>query len=114
MQNKVYATLWRITTLVACGLLVATFILAYQARGQPQADLIARVTSPNPTVYLRAEPSSSSRIVTILERGSTVKVIDTITDQNIRWLKVEAGRFSGWLLEANIVFESPSLDESVQ
>jgi len=111
MPNKVYATLWKITALVACGLLVATVILAYQARSQPQADLIARVTSPNPTVYLRAEPSSSSTIVTILERGSTVNVVDTNIDQNIRWLKVEAGRFSGWLPEANIVFESPSSDE---
>jgi len=111
MQNKVYPTLWRITGLVAIGLLVATLILAYQARSQPQPDLIARVTSPNPTVYLRAEPSTSSQIVTILERGSTVNVIDTLTDQNIRWLKVEAGRFSGWLPETNIAFESPSLDE---
>ncbi len=114
MQHKVYATLWKITGLVAIGLLVATVILAYQARNQPQAELIAMVTSPNPTVYLRAEPSSSSQIVTILERGSTVNVIDTIAEQDIRWLKVEAGRFSGWLPEANIVFESPSLDESAQ
>ena len=77
MHNKTYATLWKITGLVAVGLLIGTFILAYQAWSVPQTDLIAKVTSPNPTVYLRAEPSSSSKIVTILERGSTVTVIDT-------------------------------------
>jgi uncharacterized protein YgiM (DUF1202 family) len=111
MQNKVYATLWKITAVVAAGLLIATFVLTYQVRSQPQADVIVRVTSPNPTVYIHAEPSSTSKIVTILERGSTVTVIDTMIDQDIRWMKIEAGRFTGWIPERNIVFESPSLDE---
>jgi SH3-like domain-containing protein len=106
MPNKTYATLWKITGLAAVGLLIATLILAYQAWSQPQADLIARVTGPNPTVYLRAEPYGTSQIVTILERGSTVQVLDSVIDQDVRWLKIESGNFSGWIAEANIVFES--------
>ena len=106
MQNKTYAALWKITGLAAVGLLIATFVLLYQAWNQPEADQIARVTGPNPTVYLRSEPSGTSKIVSILERGSTVHVMDSVIDQDARWLKVESGNFTGWVPEANIVFES--------
>ena len=106
MQNKTYATLWKITGLVAIGLLIVTFILAYQGWSQPQSDFIARITSPNPTVYLRAEPSANSKIVTILESGSLVSIIDSVTNQNIRWVKIDSGHFTGWISETNIVFES--------
>ena len=105
MRNHVYATLWKVTGLIACGLLIATIILAYQARHLPQSRINAVLTGHNPTMYLRAEPSGNSKIVTILERGSDVHVIDTITNQNTIWVKVDTGYFTGWLPEANIVFE---------
>ena len=106
MTNNTYATPWKITGLAAIGLLIATLILAYQAHNLPQAGLNGKLTSPNPTIYLRAEPSGSSKIVTILERGSQVSVIDTQTNQDINWMKIETGRFTGWVPQANIAFES--------
>lgn len=106
MTNNTYATLWKITGLAAIGLLIVTLILANQARNLPQVGLNGTLTSPNTTIYLREEPYGSSKIVTILERGSEVSVIDTQTNQDINWMKIETGRFTGWVPEANIVFES--------
>ena len=105
-STKTYKTLWKIAGLAAVGLFIVTFILAYQARRLPKPGLSGKLTSSNPTIYLRAEPSGSSKIVTILERGSTVNVIDTVTNQNIRWMKIETGRFTGWVPEKNIIFDS--------
>lgn len=106
MHKKTYATLWKITGLAAIGLLVATMLLAYQAGRQPGTELIARITSASPTIYLRAEPSANSKIVTILERGSTVSVLDSVINQDTRWMKIDSGHFTGWIAEVNIVFES--------
>lgn len=106
MHNQPYSTLWKITLLVAIGLLIATFILAFQVLRMPQTVFIAHLIGPNPTIYLRAEPSAGSNIVTILERGSTVYVMDTVTSQDIRWMKIEFGQFIGWIPEANLSFEN--------
>jgi hypothetical protein len=106
MSNKVCATLWKITSLAIAGLLIATFFLAYQAVNLPQTGLYGKLTSSDPTLYLFSEPSTGSQVVTILERGSRVYVTDIVTQQSITWVKIRAGRFSGWLPEANIAFES--------
>jgi len=106
MQNKTVANLWIITGIVALGLLIATFILAYKASNLPDTGLYGTLSSSNPTIYLRAEPSGNSKIVTILERGMRVYVIDAVADQSVRWMKIESGHFSGWIPEANIVFEN--------
>lgn len=104
-RSKTYTTLWKITGLVAAGLFIATIILAYQAHHMPQTGIYAKLTSPNPTIYLREEPASTGKILTILERGSTVYVIDIVTNQEVRWMKVESGHFTGWVPATNIVFE---------
>lgn len=106
MKNSRNATLWKITGLIAIGLLIATLILAYQANNLPIKSITGKLTSPNPTVYLRAEPSGSSEIVTILERGSIVQIINTDQNQNIQWIKIDTGHFTGWIPETNIVIES--------
>lgn len=111
MSKNFYNTLWRITALVAVGLLIATFILVYQAVNLPQTGLQGKLTGSNPTIYLRAEPSGSGKIVTILERGTTVNVIDTSSNQNIIWIHIKAGSFTGWVPQANIIFESYWSDE---
>lgn len=105
MQSKIYATLWRITGLVAIGLLIATLALAYHALRQPETVLTGVLSGHNPTIYLRSEPSGNSQIVTILERGGTVVIADTITNQDILWLKIKTGQFTGWIPETNITFE---------
>lgn len=107
MNKKLYATLWTLTGLVAIGLLIVTVILAYRNWNQPQIEFGATLTSPNPTVYLRTEPAGSSTIVTILERGSMVHVLDVATYQNVRWMKIKAGKFTGWVPGANINFTNP-------
>jgi hypothetical protein len=106
MQKKTYAILWKFTGLVAFWLLIATFILAYKANNLPDTGLYGALTSSNPTIYLRAEPSGNSKIVTILERGMRVYIIDAVADQSVRWMKIETGHFSGWIPEANLVFEN--------
>jgi uncharacterized protein YgiM (DUF1202 family) len=106
MHNQPYSTLWKITLLVAIGLLIATFILVYQVLRMPQTVFQANVISPNPTIYLRAEPSAGSNIVTVLERGSMVYVMDTVMSQDIRWMKIEFGHFSGWIPDTYLSFES--------
>lgn len=106
MGNKIHAILWKITGLVAIGLLIATFFLAYQALSLPETGVSAKLSGANPTIYLRSEPSGSSQIVTILERGSSVLVIDTVTSQNIIWMKIKTGQYTGWVLESNLVLES--------
>lgn len=105
MSNKICATLWKITSLAIAGLLIATFILAYQVANLPQTGLYGKLTSSDPTIYLYSEPSTGSQVVTILERGGRVYVTDIVTQQNIEWVKIRTGRFSGWLSKANIAFE---------
>lgn len=106
MKNQIHAILWKITGLVAIGLLIATSFLAYKAHSLPETGILAKLSGANQTIYLRAEPSGSSQIVTILERGSRILVIDMGTSQNIRWFKIKTGQFSGWIPESNVVFES--------
>jgi uncharacterized protein YgiM (DUF1202 family) len=105
MSNKVCATLWKITSLAIVGLLIVTFILAYQAVNLPQTGLYGKLTSSNPTIYLYSEPSTGSKVVTILEGGGKVYVTDIVTQESIEWVKIRTGRFSGWLSKANIAFE---------
>lgn len=105
MPDKFYAVMWKITLLGAAGLCVATLILAYQARSLTDTGLDATLTGSTPTVSIWEQPSSGSKILTLLERGSRVNVVDAATVQDTTWVKIDSGRSSGWVPIANVVFE---------
>ena len=107
MRKQHYSILWMITGLVAIGLIIATIVVVYQEFTLPQVVYKAKLTSPNASIYLRAEPSANSSIVTILKRESKVYVIDTVTRQDGRWMKIEFRHYSGWVPDNYLVFESP-------
>lgn len=106
-QKGRYRRLWGITGIAVIGLLVATLFLAYRAFNMPVTGLEGSITGLNPTIYLREEPTGRGKIVTILERGHSVVVIDVTMSDGASWLKVDSGRFSGWVPATNVAFNTP-------
>ena len=99
--------LWIITGLAAVILLVFTLNLRSRALTQEAAGFTGRITGLNSAVYLYEQPSTTSRIVTILDLGATVHVSDSDSDGSTEWYYVDSEGAAGWLPASRVSHDPP-------
>lgn len=97
MSRKTIRSLWTIAGLFAVLLLAGTVYLSREARAKEEAGYSAHIVGLNSVIYLRQDPIPTSHIVTILELGQQVFVIDMSDGSSIPWAKVRAGDYEGWI-----------------
>jgi uncharacterized protein YgiM (DUF1202 family) len=102
MTHKSLRTLWILTGLVALVLLVATVALVFQAQAVQELRVPARITSASTPVYLRDYPSATQRILTLLNPGTQVIVVDAAARDGRNWYQVEVDEQIGWVPAANV------------
>jgi hypothetical protein len=102
MAPKTLRTLWILTGLVALALLAATIALGIQARVVQELRVPARITSARTPVYLRDYPSATQRILTLLDPGTRVIVVDAAARAGRNWYQVEVDERIGWVPAANV------------
>jgi len=107
MSRKTIHTLWLIAGAAAVILFALTVNLSQEARAKEDAGYLAYVVGLNSVIYLRQEPDPTSHIVTILELGQQVFVIDISEDLAISWAQVRTDSYEGWLPAARISAEPP-------
>ncbi|MFN2189452.1 MAG: SH3 domain-containing protein [Candidatus Promineifilaceae bacterium] len=90
-------SLWIITGAAALLMLAATLYLSHVERQQEEAGYAVEITGRNSVIYLREQPDPNSRIVTILELGQQVFVIDFNDEGVIPWAKVRSEDLEGWI-----------------
>ena len=99
--------IWLLTGFVAIGLLLATIALAIKAKKSDNVEIAGYVVGSGHSIYLRAQPSNESRIVTILERDRVVRITNTRTLDEQTWYYVTSETEKGWILAENISFDPP-------
>ena len=102
MSPRTLRTLWILTGLVALALLVATIALGIQAQTVQELRVPAQITSARTPVYLRDYPSATQRILTLLEPGTQVIVVDAAARDGRNWYQVEVDDRLGWVPAANV------------
>ncbi len=107
MSRKTIRTLWLITGVAAVILFAVTVYLSREARAKEDAGYLAYIAGLNSVIYLRQEPNPTSHIVTILELGQQVFVIDISEDLAIPWAQVRTDNYEGWLPVERISTEPP-------
>lgn len=107
LSQKKTAILWKITGLVAAGLLLVTIALAFKARAYAGVEVTAYIAGPSPSVYLREKPSDQGKIITILKRGVVVSIGNSSEQDHQKWYFIEVDEHSGWVPEPNISLTPP-------
>lgn len=87
-------------------LLLGTIALAIKSRSLDY-DVGAYVDGPLSSIYLRAEPNSNSKIVTIIQRGAPVIIKNSRVVEDSNWYLVQTENETGWLPAENINLEAP-------
>ena len=97
MSKRMMRVLWILTGAAALLLLAATIHLSRQEQIREETGYAAIIEGQNSVIYLRERPDPTSHIVTILDLGQQVFVIDVDEEGVIPWAKVRAGELEGWL-----------------
>ena len=88
-------------------LVVATVALAMKARAQTDVEVTAYVTGTGSSVYLREGAGEQSQIVTILSRGTVVRIRNSTRKNSQDWYYVKTDDHSGWILAENVSLDPP-------
>jgi hypothetical protein len=107
MSQRTLSILWKLTGLVAFVLLLTTVGLAMKAGASDDIALTGYVAGSGSSVYLRAQPSVESRIITILERDTAVSITNTRSRDNQTWYYVKVETEAGWIPAENISLDPP-------
>ena len=102
MSPKTLTLLWIVTALAALSLLAATISLAARANAAGDARAEAVILSQGESVYLRASPGASQRILTVLEPGTPVTVLNEEMQNGRIWYFVETQTLAGWVPGGNV------------
>lgn len=106
MRFKIPLYLWIITAIATLGLGLLTVRLYQQAK-QPNQSVAVVIAGANSTVNLHRSPDASSAIVTILQRGSQVRAVDSTENRGVYWVKIENDELLGWV-PASVIRILPS------
>jgi len=106
MSKRLLRYLWILTGLVALVLAAATLSLIVRARAQVSHGVTAQLAGSS-LFHLREQPVFSSRIIAILERGTTVTVVNSVTENDQTWYRVQAGEESGWIQAQYVRLDAP-------
>ena len=98
LSDRVLTALWLVTGAAALLLLAATIALSIRAGDVGELPSTAIVVDSNSPVFLRASPKTSSRIITVLESGTILTVLEKGAD----WHNVETSEVNGWV-QADLV-----------
>jgi hypothetical protein len=107
MSKKTIRLLWLITGAAAVVLFAATVYLSREAEAKEDAGYSAFVAGLNSVIYLRQAPDPTSHIVTILEYGQQVFVLEIPEDQANPWARVRTDIHEGWLPAERMSAEPP-------
>jgi SH3-like domain-containing protein len=107
MSRRVLRYLWILTGLVALVLAAATVGLIARARAQVRHGVAAQLAGGSSLFHLREQPAPNSRIVAILERGTTVTVTNSVTENDYTWYRVQAGEQAGWIQAQYVRLDTP-------
>lgn len=105
--RKHLTIIWIFTGFVALLLLVTTLRLSAQA-GSVQEEGIRGTISGSPgAIYLRDSPDTAGAVITILELGDAVQILQSKNEQGVAWHFVETDLVSGWIPAERVALESP-------
>ena len=99
--------LWRITIAVALLLLVLTLLLVVKSQTTSSTNFTGYINRQNAPVYLRAEPTDTSRTIALLNSGTTVNVDRSTIREEITWYHIRTESGSGWIPETNLSLSEP-------
>lgn len=107
MSHNTYRIYWIITGICSLILLGATIVLALRTRTISSVGVTGYITTSDQSPYLRSTPSSNSHILTILESGNQVSVIDSLDRNNSTWLEIQTDEYTGWIQAEYVSHEPP-------
>ena len=107
MSKRLLRYLWILTGLVALVLAAATAGLIVRARTQVRHGVTAQLVGSSSLFHLREQPILKSRIVAIMERGTTVTVFNSVTENDQTWYRVQAGEQAGWIQAQYVRLDAP-------
>lgn len=107
MSSKAISILWKLTGLVAVGLLLATISLVLRYREYANVEVKAYTSGPVASIYLREKPSDQSKIVTVIPRGTPVTIIGSFSQEDQTWYQVKSGDHAGWMAANHISLTPP-------
>jgi SH3-like domain-containing protein len=94
--------LWWITALVTISLIVVTIGLVSVFLSQRDLGQVAYIKADVASVSIRSNPNATSRVVSILEGGTQVYIVQNIESRGTLWAQVRRGETVGWLPYANL------------
>jgi len=101
-KKRTLRFLWWITAFASAGLIVVTIGLVSVFVSQKDLGEIAYIKSSTASVSIHSNPNATSRVVSILEGGTQVHIVQNIENRGILWAQVRRGETVGWLPYANL------------
>jgi hypothetical protein len=106
-SNYILKFFWLITICAILVLTASTLWLVFRAKSPANSGITGHITSSNPTVYMYAQPATTSQIITVLKRDAKVLVTDSQTENSQVWLYVETEIYDGWVPATNFGIDNP-------
>ena len=97
--------LWIFTGLFALLLFALTLVLAVQTIQHGASRVSAEIAGANSRVFLREKPAGYGTVVTVVQGGTEVTVLESEQVEKTFWYRVQIDKYSGWVPRAALIFE---------
>ncbi len=100
--------IWVLTAAAALLLSLASIdLVARISAERAGSGVTAYLASDSKVVVLRRTPGRSAGVAAIVDGGTSVEILATVTEQKATWYQVKAAAGMGWVLAEFVSFDPP-------